>query len=231
MARNLNSDGHLILSDLSMDEKTEIILEIWNFLEEIASAFSREFDPRKSFDGDELADSLNEIGFDDKAQRIHFEDHIWTGQGSNSDIVSLGGIDFGVWGTALVPRYISEEEDLDQWVRFWQLSKVSRGKAEGLYRDIYSKACPENPDLPLSDSEKSGTWFDNNKQEYFQFAWNDAPYVWDRPNVKCPFCNPLDGQSAVDCPANDERLSHLASEHEETQSFVLPFDSFYGFFD
>jgi hypothetical protein len=227
MARTLNSEGKLILSELSMEEKTEIILEIWNFLEQVASTFSREFDPISAHDGDELADSLNEIGFDDNAQRIYFEDHIWTVQGSNSDIVSLGGIDFGVWGTAVVPRYISLEEDEDQWVRRWFLSRVSRAKAQGLYRDVYSQACPENPNLPLSESEKSGTWFDKSKQEYFQFAWNEAPYVWERPYVKCPFCSPLDGQSVVDCPVNEARLSHLADEHEWSQSFSLPEDGLF----
>jgi len=233
MARNFNSDGHLVLSDLSMDEKTEIILEIWSFLEEVASAFSREFDPIECGGGEDLADSLNQIGFDDQAQRIHFEDHIWTSQGNNSGIISLGGIDFGVWGTALVPRYISEEEDVEEWVRSYLVSKVSRSNAKGLYREIYAKASPENPNLPLSEVEKQGTWFDENKQEYFQFAWNDEPYVWARPNVKCPFCEPLDGQSSVDCPASETRLKEFASEHEETQSFIFSPENEMqvGFFD
>ena len=233
MAKKFNTDGRLILSKLSMEEKTEIILAMWAFLEEIASTFSREFEPIGWGDGDDVADCLNGLGFDDQTPQVYVVDHIWTSQGNNSDIVFFGGIDFGIWGTALVPRYISVEEDVDEWVRMRLVSKVSRSSAKGLYRDLYSKACPENPQLPLSDIEKQGTLFDKDKQEYFVFEWNDAPYVWQRPNVQCPFCNPTDGQSAVDCPANESKLRDYASEHEETQSFIFSpqNEMLVGFFD
>ena len=201
MARNFNSEGKLILADLSMEEKVDIILEFWNFLEEVHNVFYSEFDG-EHFDDEEdedFAEAIDKLG----------QDYMWTFQGNNNDTVSLGGLEFHVWGRACVEGYISSEEDWDGRVSHWLVSKKSRANAKGLYLDLYSKANPNDPNLALSESEKQ-----------FQ-AWSSERLVWTRPSVKCPFCEPLDDQSPVDCPVDEPRLSHLSYEHEWSQSFAL----------
>ena len=201
MARNFNSDGKLILADLSMEEKVDIILEFWNFLEEVHNAFYAEFDGEHYDDEDDedFSEAIEKLG----------QGYMWTFQGDNNDTVSFGGLDFHVWGRACVAGYISSEEDWDQRVSHWLVSKNSRSNAKGLYRELYAKANPNDPNLPLSESEK-------------QFeGWNREPFVWTRPCVKCPFCEPLDDQSPVKCPVDESKLDHLSYEHEWTQSFAL----------
>jgi len=200
MARNLNSAGKLVLSDLSMEEKTEIILEIWDFLGNVNYAFYKEFDGDYFNQDDEDNEDFEE------ARRDPELDHIWTNKRGNSSVVTISGMDFLVWGTAYLPQYIASDEDWDAEVWGWLVSKTPRKDAFGHYRDFYAKSDPENPNLPLSESEK-------------QFGWSNEPFAWTRAYVKCPFCEPLDDQEPVDCPVNEPKLDHLSEEHEYSQSF------------
>lgn len=194
MPRMLNPEGRLIVSELSHDEKVELILEAWQFLSQVDILQGEEFGP------------LSYAEADDLKSIVDAEPHkVWTQKKNISESVVISpGIEFSIFGWADLPYFLPEEEDPDFEILGYSVSGLSRVGAQGLYRDFYQAANPLDTTLSLSTWEKETG------------SWGERPYVWAWPFIACPFCEPLDDQAPVECPVGDPRLQHLASFHDET---------------
>jgi hypothetical protein len=185
MAKIFNTDGKLVLSELTMDEKVELILGIFKLLEDVNVSFESQFH------GEYFGESENEQFMEAKGDLGL--DHVWTNERGNTGIIDFGGINFGVWGTAYSPYYLAPEDDQEGVVWGWLLSKNSWNENEK-YRQVYLDA---SAGAELTDK-----------------------VAWSLPYVTCPFCEPSDGQSPVECPIEDSRLLALSYDHEYSLSWT-----------